>query len=301
MIFLDIRAKIPPAKHPARLPSNLELMWTGLEHCWDICPENRPSATVLLAWLEEQMASRMLEADSNGIRTRGQAEGALQRKEDNGRELYRQYSEKEVESEEDVGVAQSLQDWSHEIAAIEDIRTKGTVTPSLIEGVHARVRTHSQTSLSTSRSSSSGYLPSIHSRLSNDPDVASVRSIPGIPSSLEVRSRIPFFDDIVTSPELFPDTLPANPRKSHESLQAARSNAQSKRGYGDTSGGHDHEQKTRIRGDKANLSHSRRRGDGISSGDYSTEIEKTEIPVSVTAEEVCDSFSLGKCTVDELS
>jgi hypothetical protein len=289
MIFLDIRAKIPPAKHPARLPSNLELLWTGLERCWDISPENRPSAVVLLAWLEEQMASRMLEANSNGVRTRDGAESALQHKEDNGSRLHRQYSEEEVQSE-DLSASQALQDWSHEIDAIEDIRTKGTVNAGLIEKVHARVRTHSQTSQSTSQSSSSGYLPTIHSRLSSDPDVASVRSIPGISSSLEIRSRIPFFDDIVTSPEPIPGTLSANPRNDHDNLQAARSNTQSKR---DLSGGRDHEQKAGTRGDKASISESRRQGSGIGSRDYSTEVQKTEIPVTVAAEEVCGSFIPG--------
>jgi hypothetical protein len=288
MIFLDIRAKIPPAKHPARLPSNLELLWTGLERCWDTSPENRPSAVVLLAWLEEQMASRMLEANSNGVRTRDGAERALQHKEDNGSRLYRQYNEEEVQSE-DLSASQALQDWSHEIDAIEDIRTKGTANPSIIEKVHARVRTQSQTSQSTSQSSSSGYLPTIHSRLSSDPDVASVRSIPGVSSSLEIRSRVPFFDDIVTSQPI-PGTLPANPRKDYDNFQAARGNAQSRR---EISGGRDHEQKPGTRGDKASISESRRQGSGLSSGDYSTEVPKTEIPVTVTAEEVCDSFIAG--------
>jgi hypothetical protein len=52
IIFMDIRAGLPPAERPVDLSSDLESVWKKLEECWDVDPATRPSAASLLAWFK---------------------------------------------------------------------------------------------------------------------------------------------------------------------------------------------------------------------------------------------------------
>jgi hypothetical protein len=55
MIYVDIRAGIPPAERTPALLNHLEDTWATLESCWKQDPQDRPDAVQLRAWLEVEI------------------------------------------------------------------------------------------------------------------------------------------------------------------------------------------------------------------------------------------------------
>jgi hypothetical protein len=55
MIYVDIRAGVPPAEHPPIHLSDLEDTWWTLQSCWEREPHSRPDVIQLRVWLERTL------------------------------------------------------------------------------------------------------------------------------------------------------------------------------------------------------------------------------------------------------
>ena len=284
----------------------------GLKSCWNTDPGMRPSAKGLLVWVRGQLASWMLETEFTG----GEKGVASYEKQNRKVQRVSLLLGGKTEYEKDGRDGQSLPLPSGEEAGYEEkssseqlprqpqhknhfIESQRSAAPGQVGSVHTRIRKGSQGSQSTSKSFSSGYLPSIHSRMNNDPEVASVRSIPGPSSSVGGHERIPFFDDIASSStESTHGSLSSKHRKGHDSLRNVRGGSQGSIGLHErTSSDQSLEHRTDSSGPESTTSQLiRQRSSG--GGHGALKMGSSDRLAGLSPEEVSDSPPLpGRTTV----